>query len=73
MTQPSYTDMLASTDDFTAVRNGFQRALSRGLRVTGAEVLYTDTDENTGDLLAVVSFDAGRIRTYRLTFTEETA
>lgn len=71
MTQPSYTQMLAVTDDFSAVVDGFQRALNRGLRVTGGEVLYSETDEDTGDILATVSFDAGRVRTYRLTFTEE--
>ncbi len=67
----SYTQMLAVADDFSAVQEAFCRALGRGLRVTGGEVLYSDRDLDTGDLFAVVSFDAGRIRTYRITLTEE--
>lgn len=71
MPRRSYTQLLAAADDGAAVTAAFQRALSRGLRVSGGEVLYSDTDEDTGDILATVSFDAGRVRTYRLVIKEE--
>lgn len=71
MPQRSYTQMLAATDDFTATRDSFQRTIGRGLRVTGGEVLYSDRDLDTGDILVVVSFGAGRVRTYRLVIKEE--
>lgn len=73
MTQPSYAHLLAVADDFDAVVAGFRKALKRGLRVTGGEVLHSDVDDVTGDILATVSFDAGRVRAYRLTITEKAA
>lgn len=73
MAQPSYTQMLAAADDGALVTAAFQRAIKRGLQLSGGEVLYSDTDENTGDILSTVSFNAGHVRTYRLTLTEETS
>ena len=72
-TQPTYTELLAAVDDFRVLHSGILRALARGLRLADeAEVLYTDQDDATGDILVTIRFGDENDRTYRLTITEET-
>jgi hypothetical protein len=73
VTRPNYAELLAAVDDFTIVHQGILRAMTRGLQFAGqAEVLWTDTDDATSEILLTIRFGNESDRTYRLTITEET-
>ena len=73
MTHSGYAELLAKVDDFNIVHHGILRTVTRGLRFSGqTEVLYSDTDDATSEILLTIRFDDEHDRTYRLTIAEET-